>query len=156
MNRSCWFQLSAPFKSPHSIFTPFEVFIFNQEFFLTDSLHRCLVLKAPYRKESESVPHLEASLLGPWLCMDWNLQVSRIASAYIQLFRIWTLTWGASSFHLLSSICHWNYVEYWLPNLLDDSLMSLTIIYCLLHLVNPNSPSRTSLDVTSAPRLCLT
>lgn len=151
VNRSCWFQLSAPFKSPHSIFTPFEVFIFNQEFFLTD-----VWCPKHLTEKNLGVSHIwRPQLLGPWLCIDRNLKVSRIASAYIQLFRIWSLTWGTSSFHLLS-ICHSNYVEYWLLNLLDDSLMSLTIIYCLLYLVNPNSPSRTSLYVTSALRLCLT
>lgn len=150
MNRSCWFQLSAPFKSPHSIFTPFRVFIFNQWFFLTD------VWCPKHLKKNLRVSHIwRPQLLGPWLCIDWHLKVSRIASAYIQLFRIWSLTWGTSNFHLLS-ICHSDYVEYWLPNLPNHSLMSLTIIYCLLYLVNPNSPSRTSLDVTSALRLYLT
>lgn len=50
-------SVSVPFTSPHSIFTPLEMFIFNQEFCLTDGWGQ----KHLTEKKSESAPSLEAS-----------------------------------------------------------------------------------------------
>lgn len=36
VNRYRQFQLKVPFKSPRTIFIPLEVFMFKQEFYLTD------------------------------------------------------------------------------------------------------------------------